>query len=189
MNTGANTIGKENEKKKGGFFKIFFITFLIALGIRFFIAQPFIVNGDSMLPSFESGDYLIVDELSYNFRDPSRGEVIIFRFPQNPSKFFIKRIIGLPGERVEIKGNDILVATDGNKNVLSEPYVKDIFLDPLTINLKDNEYFVMGDNRGVSSDSRNWGPVDEGLIVGRALVRFLPITEAGVLPGNYIFSE
>ncbi|MEW5908057.1 MAG: signal peptidase I [Patescibacteria group bacterium] len=135
-----------------------FIVLFIVLPIRFWIAQPFIVSGASMVPTFENGDYLIIDELSYHLRTPQKGEVIIFRYPLDPSKFFIKRIIGVPGDTVEINGGKIL--------------------------LKDNEYYVLGDNRNNSLDSRIWGTLDRNLIVGRALVRLWPITDMSLLPGQ-----
>lgn len=140
------------------FIKLTLIALLVILPIRMWVAQPFIVSGASMEPTFENGDYLIVDELSYRFQEPQRGDVIIFRYPLNPSKFFIKRIEGLPGETIENNGEEITLAKD--------------------------EYFVKGDNKPNSSDSRVWGPLKENLIVGRAIIRLWPITKAEFLPGD-----
>ncbi|HEY4493756.1 MAG TPA: signal peptidase I [Candidatus Paceibacterota bacterium] len=140
-------------KPKSDFLPFIAVTLLIVLPIRLFVAQPFIVNGASMSPTFESGDYLIVDELTFHFRDPKRGEVIIFKYPKDPSKYFIKRVIGLPGDTV-----------DGET-------------------LGTTEYFVEGDNRDASSDSRVWGPVERDLVIGRPIVRLLPIGELSFLPG------
>jgi len=145
---------------KWEFIKFTFIAVLIVVPIRLWIAQPFIVNGASMEPTFEGGDYLIVDELSYHIRKPEKNEVIIFRYPLDPSKYFIKRVEGLPGEKITINDKEIT--------------------------LEENNYYVLGDNRTASSDSRIWGPVKEDLIVGRALVRLWPFNKIGVLPGqNY----
>ena len=169
--------------------KFSIIAFIIVVPIRLYVAQPFIVSGASMSPTFESGHYLIVDQLSYRFKEPARGDVIIFRFPQDPSKFFIKRIIGLPEETIEItEGVITLKNSDYPKGFfINEPYVELIQKrnTPLTVVLLDNEYFVLGDNRGASSDSRSWGPLQENLIVGKALLRLLPVTEFDILPGDY----
>lgn len=172
--------------EKGSFIRVFFITFLLALFIRIFIAQPFIVNGASMEPTFESGEYLIVDELTYRFREPERGEVVVFKYPQNPSKFFIKRIVGLPGETVEIKNSEIFITNEeGVTQKISEEYVTDPTDGSVKVELADDDYFVLGDNRLVSSDSRRWGAVSRDLIIGRAFVRFLPITRINFLPGDF----
>lgn len=161
------------------------ITILIVVPFRLFIAQPFIVSGDSMVPTFHNGEYLIVDELSYYLREPNRGEVVIFRYPKEPSKFFIKRVVGLPSETVTIKNGHIeITETSGTHVSLTESYVKNELLSNMSVILANDEYFVMGDNRNASSDSRFWGPVTRPLIVGRAFARLLPIAEAEVLPGD-----
>ncbi len=166
--------------------KFVLIAAAIVLPIRLFVAQPFIVSGASMEPTFNNGQYLIVDELSYRFTGPARGDVIIFRPPQSPREFYIKRIIGLPGEIVSINGNIVTVAKkDGSTLSISEPYVvnhgngsaKDYAL-------KDGEYFVMGDNRPESSDSRVWGALPRDNIVGRAFIRLLPIDSLSFFPGS-----
>ena len=169
--------------------KFSIIAFIIVVPIRLYVAQPFIVSGASMSPTFESGNYLIVDQLSYKFKEPNRGDVIIFRFPQDPSKFFIKRIIGLPGETIEIAEGAITIknSTYPEGFFINEPYVELVSKrsTPLTTVLLDDEYFVLGDNRGASSDSRSWGPLQENLIVGKALLRLLPVTALDILPGDY----
>ena len=138
-----------------------------------FIAQPFLVQGASMEPNFQTGNYLVVDEISYRFRDPARGEVVVFHNPANESEFYIKRVIGLPGEKVEIKGG--VVKLDGK--VLEEGYLpKDMYVDgDATFNLKTDEYFVMGDNRPRSYDSRRWGPLKKFEIIGAVRLRFWPL--------------
>lgn len=179
------------EPKKENLFKevlkFSLIAILIVAPIRIFIAQPFIVSGASMEPTFHSNEYLIVDQLSYRFEDPQRGEVIIFKYPKNPSTFFIKRIIGLPGETVEIRDGKVFIK---NEMILDgfpieEPYLKEETSDTLTTTLGENEYFVLGDNRKHSSDSRIWGPLDRKFIVGKTFVRLLPITEIKIKPGDY----
>ena len=157
------------------------IVALIVIPIRIYIAQPVIVNGLSMYPTFNNGDYLVIDELSYNFlREPTRGEVIVFHPPIAGSRYFIKRVIGLPGETVEIKDGKVFV----NGEILPETYLKQTTALDSAWQLGQNEYFVMGDNRSASSDSRVWGKLPEQNIVGRALLRLWPVTEAAYLPGQ-----
>ena len=132
-----------------------------------------------MAPNFASGDYLIVDEISYRFRAPERGEVIIFKFPDDPSQKFIKRIIGLPGETLEVKNGQIAITKDGKAQALDEKnylssYVKTSGDFKLT--LGPDEYFVMGDNRDFSYDSRKFGSVSSKLIIGRTFVRAWPLS-------------
>lgn len=158
------------------------IALLIILPFRLFIAQPFVVSGASMYPTFNDGDYLIVDQLSYRLSDPQRGSVIIFKYPNDPSKFFIKRIIGLPGEKVVLENG---VVTINDTEVLDSSYVDKTQKDNLEVVLSEDEYFVMGDNRAHSSDSRSWGPLPEEFIVGRPLVQLLPITGLSLFPGDY----
>ncbi|OGG47614.1 signal peptidase I [Candidatus Kaiserbacteria bacterium RIFCSPHIGHO2_01_FULL_49_13] len=164
------------------------IALLIVLPVRVFIAQPFIVSGASMEPTFENGEYLIIDELSYRFEPPKRGEVVIFRYPKDPSKFFIKRIIGLPDETVELRGSKVIIHNQELPGgfTIEEPYLPTNVKreDYLTTTLRDNEYFVLGDNRGASSDSRIWGTLPAENITGRAIVRLLPITRISVFPGD-----
>lgn len=163
------------------------IAIIIVAPIRLFVAQPFIVAGASMEPAFENGQYLIVDEITYRLGEPERGDVIIFRYPRNPSKFFIKRIIALPGETIKIEGPKMSIFNDAHRDgfTLKEPYAdsidKGVFL---TDTLGDDEYFVLGDNRNASSDSRVWGVLKRDLIIGRAFLRLLPITAVGVFPGR-----
>lgn len=164
-----------------------FIALLIVIPVRYFIAQPFIVSGASMESTFHSGEYLIIDQLSYRLDDPKRGDVIVFRYPQDPSKFFIKRIIGIPGDTIDIQGNAVTITPkDGETISLDEPYVKSMAENTsLTEILGEREYFVMGDNRDASSDSRVWGVLQKEKIIGRAFVRLFPFTEADILPGEY----
>jgi signal peptidase I len=166
--------------------KIILISVAIVLPIRIFIAQPYIVSGSSMDPTFETRDYIIVDQLSYRFHDPERLDVIILRYPNDPSQFFIKRVIGLPGETVSITQGEvsIITSTSDETITLSEPYIVHEKADTSTTVLGENEFFVMGDNRLASLDSRIWGPLDRDFIVGRALLRLLPVQHMGLYPGN-----
>ncbi|MCD5382383.1 MAG: signal peptidase I [Candidatus Pacebacteria bacterium] len=179
-------------KKEEGFvteiIRFSIIAFIIVLPIRMFIAQPFIVSGASMETTFSSGQYLIVDQVSYRFEEPKRGDVIIFRYPKDPSKFFIKRIIGIPGDTVTITGDTVQL---DNKHFdaptqLDEHYVLDMHINhDVEEVLGDGEYFVMGDNRNASSDSRMWGVLQRNHIIGKALIRLFPFTKLDVLPGAY----
>lgn len=130
-----------------------------------------------MEPNFENGDYLIVDELSFRFRDPQRGEVVVFKYPQNLSQRYIKRIIGLPGETIEIKGGKVTISGQEGSQALDESnylYLNDFTSGEVRIPLTENEYFVMGDNRFSSSDSRSWGPLPKDDIIGRVVFRAWP---------------
>ena len=140
-----------------------------------FIAQPFRVEGSSMEPNFSGGDYLVVDEVSYKFRNPERGEVIVLHNPTNDTEFFIKRIVGLPGEELIIRDGHVFV--DGE--LIKEEYLpREVSIKgEYYFNLNDGEYFVMGDNRLQSFDSRSWGPLGRSDIVGTVRVRFWPLNE------------
>jgi len=168
-------------------FKFAIIALVIVVPIRMFIAQPFIVSGESMFPTFHDGEYLIVDELSYLTGEPKRGDVIIFRYPGDTKRFFIKRIIGMPNEEIFINNGKIKIINDENINgfMLDEPYVKEYFDTSTTFKTTDKEYFVMGDNRNRSSDSRVWGGLPDKLIIGRAYLRLLPLKEMSYLPGSH----
>jgi len=160
--------------------KIALIALAIVLPIRYFLFQPFIVKGESMSPNFENGDYLIVDEISYRLSDPQRGDVIVFKYPKDKSQRFIKRIIGLPGETVVVENGEILITkTNGETFTLQENYLSDILktYGDTNTKLKNREYFVLGDNRAYSYDSRSWGIVPRENIIGRAFLRLFPVTE------------
>ncbi len=157
----------------------------ILLCIRLFFAEPFLVSGSSMEPTFETGDYLIVDELSYRFKDPKRGDVVVFKPPYDTKKHLIKRVIALPGETVSVKGDKVVITTIDDKTLtLMEPYVTFQSDKEATYKLSDSEYFVMGDNRSVSYDSRSWGPLPSYKITGRALLRLYPLNQLDIFPGK-----
>lgn len=158
--------------------KIVIIALAIVIPIRYFLFQPFFVRGQSMEPNFTNGDYLIIDELSYRFSDPARGEVIVFKYPNNPSQRYIKRIIGLPGETIEIKGGTTIIHYNGESQILDETdYLSSNVLTPgeVKVSLTENEYFVLGDNRSVSSDSRRWGSLERKNIIGKVFIRAWPL--------------
>lgn len=157
--------------------KIVLLALIIVVPIRYFVFQPFIVKGVSMEPNFHNGDYLIVDEFSYHFRTPVRGEVVVFKNPKNLSEKFIKRIIGLPGEEIILENNQIVIIDEfAEKTILDESTYLDypVSLSKKEFYLRENEYFVLGDNRLHSFDSRDWGPLLEKYIIGRAVLRVFP---------------
>lgn len=164
------------------------LAIIIVVPIRTYVAQPFIVNGASMDPTFETGQYLIVDQLTYNIlREPERNDVIILKYPREPKTFYIKRIIGLPGETIEIEHGNVTIRNKDNPRgfILDQSFVapNHVSDDSYNITLRDDEYFVMGDNRAQSSDSRSWGPLPRSLIVGRPLIRLYPFKALDILPG------
>ena len=178
-----NIKGKKNEFLELLRFTV--ITLLIVIPIRMFIAQPFIVNGESMLPTFHNGDYLIIDEVTYRTTEPERGEVVVFRFPDDNKRFLIKRIIALPGEQISISGDNINIKdVDGNRVELDESYIRNEFSSYGTWQLGEDEYFVMGDNRNASSDSRSWGLLNKDRIVGKTFLRLFPFSGISLRPGE-----
>lgn len=175
------------------------LAILIALVVRVFVAAPYLVSGPSMEPTFHNGDYLIVQKLEacmpfelggcLYLGAPERGDVIVFKLPANPSETLIKRVIGLPGDTVKLSGNTITVTgADVPQGVtLSEPYLDPADLggpSDMTITLAADQYFVLGDNRKVSYDSRLWGTLPRKDIIGRVEVRLFPFTAIGFLPGE-----
>ncbi|MBM3272141.1 signal peptidase I [Candidatus Kaiserbacteria bacterium] len=165
---------------------------VIASLIRFFIAEPFVVSGPSMSPTLEPGDYLVIDRLSYRFAAFERGDIIVFRYPLDVSSYFIKRIVGLPGETIEIGDGAIsLVTEDGaRKQLLEGPFPpQGKRHDRISsVTLGADEYFVVGDNRDASDDSRDWGPLRERYIVGRVRAQLLPLSDLSITPGAFEFN-
>jgi len=199
-------IMRENYLGVGSFIfeiiKIVLLAFVIIVPIRVFLFQPFFVQGASMEPNFEDNQYLIINELGYKdtalnlggktlidinpFKNIERQSVVVFRYPLDTSKYFIKRVIGLPGEKVEIKDGMVKIYNkkDPNGFVLNESaYLgKNVKTGgELTLSLGEDEYFVMGDNRMFSSDSRSWGPVPKKDIMGKVLVRAWPLNKISIL--------
>jgi signal peptidase I len=155
--------------------EILLLLVIVVLPIRFFLFEPFLVKGESMEPNFHNFDYLIVDKLTYHLREPQRGEVIVFRPPFEERVYYIKRIIGLPLEKLIIEESKITIFNKEHPQgfVLNEPYLQNHYTaGKIEINLGPDEYFVLGDNREVSYDSRKWGPVKRERIVGRVVFQF-----------------
>jgi len=149
------------------------LTLLIFLVIRF-AAQSFRVDGESMEPGLHTDEFVIVDKMSYLFQSPQRGDVIVFHYPLDTSKDFIKRIIGLPGDTIRITGSSVIV--DGQ--TLHEPYISLPFnFENKTLKLGLDQFFVMGDNRDNSLDSRSWGPLGRSYIIGKAVAVYWPVND------------
>ncbi len=193
--TVANQIPKQSDSGSITSLLLYTIVALsLAFFIRFFIAAPYVVSGASMVPAFFDYHYLIIDRVTYDFSPPHRGDVIVFDLPQDTTRALIKRVIGLPGETVIIAGNDVKIVNEANPDgfVLSEPY-----LDPnnlggpsnMSVKLAPGQYFVLGDNRKVSADSRTWGILPEEDIVGRAVLRLFPFNMIGALPGQARYEQ
>lgn len=177
--------------KKNELLSLVLLIVLVVVPVRMFVAQPFLVQGESMVPTFHDKEYLIVDQVSYRFSDPARGDVIIFRYPRHPQTFYIKRIIGLPGERVKIeKGAVTITTTSGEVVTLDESFiVNEDATYNTSLTLDTDEYYVMGDNRPRSSDSRIWGALPRENIIGKAWIRLLPFTEIAIDPGKHTFVQ
>lgn len=166
----------------------------LALFIRFFVAAPYVVSGSSMEPNFDNWDYLITDRISYRVVEPERGDVVVFHLPQEYSRTLIKRVIGLPGETISVHNSEVRITNDEHPQgfVLDEPYLATENLggpSGVDVELDANEYFVLGDNRRVSSDSRSWGKLPRENIVGRVLLRLFPLSKLGVLPAEARYLE
>lgn len=160
--------------------KVLIISLAIVLPIRTYIVQPFFVSGLSMEPNFSDHEYLLIDEISYRFREPQRGEVIVFKYPLNKTQYYIKRIIGLPGEKVKFEdGKIVIIKPDNEKMVLDEstylPNPAPVYFSEISLN--NNQYFVRGDNRASSFDSKDWGPISRDDIIGRVWLRVWPINK------------
>jgi len=162
--------------------QIVIISAAIIVPVRYFLIQPFYVKGASMEPNFYEHEYLVIDEISYRFREPVRGEVVVFRYPHDPSQFFIKRVIGLPGETIEITGGNIIIYNEDSPNgmLIDEEYINQDRTDGKErVTLGAEEYYLMGDNRDASLDSRSIGPISIDAIIGRAWIRGLPLSRMG----------
>ena len=148
----------------------------IILPVRYFLIQPFVVKGASMEPNFYDSEYLIIDELSFRFRNPERGEIVVFRPPQRDDQYYIKRVIGLPGETVEVRNCVITVYNEEYPNgfALKESYIREITEGRDRRTLAADEYYLLGDNRDASLDSRYFGAVNIDEFIGRVWVRGLP---------------
>jgi signal peptidase I len=164
------------------------VVFVIAFALRYFAIQPFVVDGESMMPNFVNNEYLLAEKISYLISEPKRGDVIVFKYPKNPSVNYIKRIIGLPGETVKVEKEKIIIVSGDFPNgiILSEDYIPSDYQisnrsnATTSITLGKDEFFVLGDNRQHSSDSREWGILPRANITGRAWVTLLPFDRFGL---------
>jgi signal peptidase I len=169
------------------------VSLILVAPFRIYVAQPFIVSGESMIDTFHPQEYLVVDQLTYRREEPKRGDVVAFKYPLDPSIYFVKRLIGLPGETIRINNRVVTVqsASSSEPVRLDEPYVTHLAptTAPLEITLEEDEYFLLGDNRKESSDSRVWGPLQKKFIVGRAFARVFPLSRMEVWPGEHRYER
>jgi signal peptidase I len=183
-----NNLEVPNDPARDFFYFIFdliktgIVVFVLAFSLRYFAIQPFIVDGESMMPNYVNNEYLLAEKVSYLTGKPERGDVVIFRFPGNPSVNYIKRVIGLPGETVKIADNKVTIINSNNPDgmLLKEAYLASGTQTVagnegvLEKTLSSEEYFVMGDNRAHSSDSREWGVLPRINIIGRSWLTIMP---------------
>ena len=160
--------------------KIIVISLVIIIPIRYYLIQPFYVKGASMEPNFMDHEYLIIDEISYRFNEPKRGDIVVFRYPRDPQEYFIKRLIGLPSETIQIKDGDVFIY---NLEYPEGVKLEEDYLPPGTrtqgfteekLVLGTKEFYVLGDNRNSSKDSRSFGPVNRSFVTGKVLLRGWP---------------
>ncbi|MEK7644229.1 MAG: signal peptidase I [Patescibacteria group bacterium] len=193
MSAEIDEIPEESEQGLVGKIASFFLELIkiallagLTIGlVRYFLFKPFYVKGQSMEPNFFEHDYLIIDEISYRFRVPQRGEVIVFRSPVNED-YYLKRVVGLPGERVKVEENKIVIFNAENPQglVVNEPYLEEITTGSINLTLSDDQFFVLGDNRDSSYDSRRFGPIEKEAIVGRVWLRGWPFNRLGTFSSN-----
>jgi signal peptidase I len=163
------------------FVKIVVISLAIIIPIRYYLIQPFYVKGASMEPNFYDKEYLIINEIGYRLGEPQRGDIVVFKYPRDPQEYFIKRIVGLPGEKIQIKNGEVFIynqANDWQGQALEEDYLpkdlKTYGMSDDVVELNEREYYVLGDNRNASKDSRFFGPVDKSFLVGKVWLRGWP---------------
>jgi len=164
------------------------ITAAIVIVIHFFIAEPHEVSGNSMLPNFQTYDYVLTNKIGSRFSNPNRGEVVILKNPRDTDVVLIKRVVGLPNETIKIERGNLYI----NNQMLSESYLDKNMTTPagnfltegVPYLIPDNSYIVLGDNRTASSDSRNFGPVKKDHIIGQAILRYWPLNKIGIIPIN-----
>lgn len=166
--------------------RVVIIAFVVMLVFRLFVAEPFIVSGSSMVPTFHNREYLIINKIGYRLHAPQRGDVIVFKYPRDTTQYFIKRIIGLPGEKVKIADGRVTIYNEQHPDgmVLDEPYLTNQMITyggEGTTSLGSDEYFVLGDNRQASSDSRVWGVMPKNDLVGKVWLRVFPLGDFGVI--------
>lgn len=164
-------------------FKVLIISLVIIVPVRHFLIKPFYVKGASMEPNFHDHEYLIINQISYRIDDPARGDTVVFRYPFDQRQYFIKRVIGMPGERVKILSNQVIIINSEHPDgeVLSEEYLSPTAqtVGEIDVTLGEQEYYLLGDNRQSSLDSRAFGPVKKELIIGKTLFRGWPLGRVG----------
>ena len=164
--------------------------FIVVFFVRMLIAAPFVVSGESMEPTFKNGQYLIVEKISYRINEPKRGDIVVFRLPST-SRFLIKRIMALPGESIKMDGYNVYInkndVEDSEFFLLEEEHIKHLHSNNMERTLGENYFFLLGDNRSNSVDSRYFGPIHRNDIVGKALIRLFPFNEMKILPGQKRF--
>ncbi len=172
----------------GGFIfdlvKILSLALIIIVPLRMYIAEPFVVSGSSMLPNYHNRDYLIIDRLSYRSHEVNRGDVIVMKYPKDNDQYFIKRVIGLPGETISFRTGKVVIANKEHPDgfELTEEYIPgqaETFGKQAPVTLGSGEYFVLGDNRTASSDSRVWGVLPKHDIIGKVWLRVFPVSRFG----------
>lgn len=192
-NSPKNTENYSKGRLRQVFENVLYIGLAIALAllIQKFIGKPFIVNGVSMSPTMQTNEYIIIDQLTYKFTEIERGDVVVFRAPPEPGKYYIKRIIGLPGEIVKIDNGEVTIINEENPDglKLTEDYVKYTKDTNLLYEISDDHYFVMGDNRAESFDSKDWGLLPKKEIRGRAWLRLFPLNKINYLPGKISYEQ
>ncbi len=182
MDTGAGS-GSATENKVAGWhswLRDLVVSIAVSAFIILFLYQPVRVEGTSMVPALEDQDRLFINKIAYRMGDIHAGDVVVFQYPRDHAKSYIKRVIALPGDDLRIEHGRVYV----NGVRLKEPYIQKIYDDDRSqpeMVLPPREYFVMGDHRSISSDSRDFGPVDRGLIYGKAVFVYWPMEQVGVV--------
>jgi signal peptidase I len=183
QNAGNEPVGPPPEPSKGmvhSWLRDLAVSVVVSAFIIVFLYQPVRVEGTSMLPVLEDQDRLFINKLAYRVGEIHRGDVVVFLYPHDHEKSYIKRVIALPGDRLKIDHGQVYV----NNAEVKEPYVPKQFVDDRSqpeMTIPEHEYFVMGDHRSISSDSREFGPVDRELIYGKAAFVYWPVDQAGVV--------
>lgn len=164
--------------------KVVIISLAIIIPVRYFLIQPFYVQGASMEPNFFDNEYLIIDEISYRFIEIERGDIVVFHYPRDPKQFFIKRVIGLPGEQIIVKDSQLRIIDQAGVGLIlneSTYIAADVTtIGNIDVTLGINEYYVLGDNRTSSLDSRSFGPIREADVIGKVWLRGWPLNRAKV---------
>ncbi len=179
LSYGVIMLAEGKKSVVGEFFESIIIAVVLATLIRLFLFQPFFIPSGSMEPTLRPGDRIIVNKIIYRLTEPRRGDVLVFRYPLDPQKDYIKRVVGLGGETVGARNGELII----NNQVVPEPYLPAglAFNDFGPIQVPGESFFMMGDNRNNSQDSRVWGPVPANHVVGKAVLIFWPLNRIGLI--------